>query len=228
MVENDLSHGNFVLSNPEQVHHIRSVLQLKPGALIQLFTSLGQIAAAEIISLDKSNINCLVKTVIQDANRVSLSQVNLYCAILKSEKFDWVVQKATEVGVTQIVPVLTERTIKTALKLDRLRRISLEATEQSGQTMPVTVAEPIVLVESLQTATGLKLLCDERGEPMTKVNNHENHQESSVWIGPEGGFTSPEIASAQQAGCQILRLSRTTLRAETAAIIASFLLAQSS
>lgn len=158
-------------------------------------------------------------------------EISVGQAILKGEKMDWFIQKATELGVAGIVPLLTERTVagKTGLRQQRWQKIALEAAQQSGRCSIPSVSAPHSLSSFLTEAStsDLKLLLWE-GEEEKKLKevlrgtqmNGERPGRISLLIGPEGGWTAEEVSVARRAGFATASLGRGILRAETAGVAA--------
>jgi 16S rRNA (uracil1498-N3)-methyltransferase len=166
--------------------------------------------------------------------RLTLAQ-----ALLKGEKFDLVVQKATELGVERILPVLTKLSDvrprdgqDAARRTTRLRRIALEASKQSGRARVPLIDAPVAfqsLIESTSTEVEeWRLMFAERGgQSLVETINQaagEEHEALMALVGSEGGWTDEEIAEAREAGWSIVTLGGRTLRAETAAITVTALL----
>ena len=154
--------------------------------------------------------------------RISDSDLNLTLAValLKGEKFDLVVQKAVELGVMTLLPLNTKRAdvkLKDAEKrLERWRKISLEAAKQSGRSKLMTIVKPIDFGKFIETANGTRILFAERGgESFSGIEKTEN---IVAVIGAEGGWENSEIEAAREKGFRIVTLKGRILRAETAAI----------
>jgi len=182
----------------------------------------GNEAEGKIILINKDLIQASKISVKENIPEIN-KQVILYCAILKKENFELVCQKATEVGVSKIIPVISERTIKLGLKEERLKMIIKEAAEQSGRVIIPELGEPIDFSDAVVSAMGIRIIFDPDGEVMGKVNDEK---EVSIMIGPEGGWSDVEIKKTIEQGWRIASLGDLTLRAETAAIIASYLVCQ--
>jgi 16S rRNA (uracil1498-N3)-methyltransferase len=156
----------------------------------------------------------------------------LYLACIKKDLFELVCEKATECGVTDIVPIITERTEKKHLNEERLRTIIKEATEQSGRGDILTLHNTVILGEALTTACELfgkdhVYTATLFGQPLTKLLKESQGDASSslsslaFFVGPEGGWTQSEETLFEVAGVQRVSLGNTTLRAETAGIAVS-------
>jgi len=215
---------NFDLSKPELEitgeisKQMALVLKLKVGEKIELSDGTHISAIAYICKIDKKSV--LVK--IEKINKILKNEkkVHLFCAVLKKENFELVAQKATECGVSKIIPIITERTIKTGINIERLQKIAKEASEQSGRMTVPEISEPIKFLEALETIEGDSVLFDISGSEFT--NNYQL-KTKNLFIGPEGGWTKKEIELAKQNNFKIATLGPLTLRGETATIIATYL-----
>jgi len=208
----------------EESHQIRSVLKLKPTEQIYLCDGQGNDALAVILEAGKG----AVEVGIQERMRNSAEPKNLvalYCAILKHDNFDLVVQKATEVGAAEIIPLITARTVKTEVKLERLWKIAKEAAELSGRGRIPVVRSPSRFVIAAENAApdSMHHMFDASGKQMkrTAAKDSGNY---SIWIGPEGGWTEEELMIGKAKGFNIATLGPRILRGETAAIVATYLL----
>ncbi len=150
-----------------------------------------------------------------------LPELHLYAALFKFDRFEWMVEKVTELGVTRIVPVETERSdhglfAAAAKRVERWRKIAREASQQSRRVRLPEVADPIKLKQV--KAEGTRLLLDEL--PGTAPLRAGGDRPVAVLLGPEGGWTEEERAGLARDGWTPASLGRTILRAETAAIAA--------
>ena len=241
--------GNFDLKKEqleiggEIAHQIIKVLKLELGEKIELCNEKHISAIAEICKIDKKSVLVKIEKIWQNENQIK-NNVTLFCSILKKENFELVVQKTTECGVSKIVPIITDRTIKTGLNLERLQKIAKEASEQSGRGSVPEISLPITFNKSLELANkaNTKILFDGSGElfyetpwerdgASTRNFSAEkypcvlenNSPQTEIWIGPEGGWTEKEIEEARKFNFKIATLGPLTLRGETAAIIATYL-----
>ena len=224
LIKFDLNNDNLQISDAEIYNQVRNVLKLKPGERIILFDGEINEALAEILDFDVKNktINVIILEKMIKAKKTD-KEITLYCSILKRENFEFVAQKATEIGIAKIVPIITERTIKTGVKKERLEKIIKEASEQSGRVTILEIVEPInfaVVAEQAKT-NDLNLFFDISGKsmsfPLPTVGK------IGIFIGPEGGWSEKELKLAEECNMKIVKLSDLTFRAETAAIIASYL-----
>ncbi|MFM2384097.1 MAG: hypothetical protein RIQ72_669 [Candidatus Parcubacteria bacterium] len=209
------------------LHQWRDVFRYKTGDRVYVFNEQIGEWLLEFISIDKKH-GAVLKTIEQE-KVASVSKphrdITLYMSVIKNSNFDLVVEKTTELGVTRIVPVKTERTIKSNLNFERLNRIAIEATEQSGRIAPPVIDE----VASLETAIHNAL--DNQGQKNVyfghisseKGSQSEEAKEGgskpvAVFIGPEGGWTDQEVDLFLGSGILPIALGQFVLRAETAAI----------
>lgn len=218
IVDTDLSRTAAAVSDPELCHQLGKVLRLTPGDQLILVDGKGAEATCVIESLDAKTLRVKV-TEKRPVDTEPSRHVTLCCSILKRENFELVVQKATECGVSEIIPLIAERTVKTGVKMERLRIIAKEAAEQSGRGRIPVIHEPMQFADTLKL-DGTKFFFHVGAE--SPVEN-QNAEPFVLFIGPEGGWTDTEVALAQSAGCTMTTLGKLILRGETAAIIASFL-----
>lgn len=215
----DCTQKNIVIKDVEQVHQISRVLRLGVGDKCILCDGNKKDAIVEIEAVHPKEIVCkLIR--LEDNERESDKKVVLYCSVLKRENFEWVVQKATELGVTTIVPFVCERTVKYAVRADRLVSIAHEAAEQSGRGVVPHIERIHTLDEICKHSEGNKenFVCDPY--EAEKVIPTTNRGSVGVCVGPEGGFTGTEIEQMKSAGFVPVSLGKRILRGETAAIVA--------
>jgi RsmE family RNA methyltransferase len=151
----------------------------------------------------------------------SKEELWLFLSILKSDNFDLVVQKATELGVDHVVPLLCDRTIKKNINLKRAEKIAIEAAEQSGRTSVPQMHEPIVLkkaVEDFLASDGDIVVCHQRGDQWSKGKELLKKYPLGFIVGPEGGWSEKEEMYFNKMSLRKIKFSKNVLRAETAAI----------
>ena len=223
----DLNQDFLLVDNKIIVDQIKKVLRLKVGESFILFDGQGLEATVEIKEFIKEGIRVEIK--IRDEKKEGDLAVTLYLAILKKENFELAIQKAVEAGVVGIVPVITDRTIKLGLKEGRLQTIIKEASEQAGRIILSKLDKPATFLGALreaQSLNNLNIFCDlspsEFGEEGSSIQV-EKERTLGIFIGPEGGWSDDERTMAQNFGCKFCQLGQFILRAETAAIIASWL-----
>ena len=223
-------HGQFGKIDGPELDHLRKVLRLKPGDLITVFDDAGWEHEAVIRSVTGAQGEVEIITSSQ-AQRESPLRLTLAVGLTKGEKIDFVVEKATELGVqtilpfasTHAVPRLDER--KIAARAERWRKIALSATKQCGR-LQVPEVLPLMPFEDLLAHAqpeDAKLLCWERETEQSLRQAHEKLPDAKallIAVGPEGGFSPSEAEMARRHGFEPVHLGRRILRAETAAITA--------
>ena len=220
--------GTIVVPEPELAHQLRDVLRLRPGDEIILSDGRGHEAICQVVSYEQDSVQLTVNEVTENTLEPYVD-VYLYPSILKKENLELVAQKATEVGVKVIIPVISARTVKLNVRSERMVKIVREAAEQSGRAQVPMFHEPIELSEAFKHAKGndLNIFFDPGGELFdVRTTIPRSARRIGIFIGPEGGWESGEIELARQHGCVITSLGKLILRAETAAVVAAYLAAQ--
>ena len=220
MIETDLSQESVVITETDLISQWKNVLRLGVADAVILTDGAGMEAEGVIESLDKKRavVNITSRT---EISREPKRSVTLYAALIRRENFELIVQKATEVGVTKIVPLLTSRTVKTGYNGERLVKIAKEACEQSGRTRMPEITEPLRFEDAVSEAKHGQSFIFHVSQ--TPASNGLGSGDANLFIGPEGGFTDEEISFAEKAGLKTRSLGTLTLRAETAAIVASYI-----
>ena len=193
------------------------------GEKIILGNGQGEELDCEIETVGKSvKVKILTRREVEDS-----FSLTLYMAVVKRDNWEWVVQKAAEIGVTKIVPLITEHTVKTNLNYARLNKIVKEATEQSGRAWLMKIENAISFKDSLENEAQGKsnYFLDQEGFGIEKLGKRREG-EFSLWVGPEGGWSEKEKELAELKGFKVLSLGSTTLRAETAAVVGAYLFSQ--
>jgi len=207
--------------------HVTRVLRLAAGARVVLFDGSGGEYDGTIVQTARSGVT-LLPTQYRPVERESVHQVALLQALARGEKMDWIVQKATELGVARIVSVALERSVvrlkdEQAIKrLAHWRAIAVNACEQCGRNRLPEIVLPCTLDEALQVCTdcpeSLQLLLDPEATVALSASLPSAPQRVTVLIGPEGGLTSAETDTAIGAGFVGVNLGPRVLRTETAAL----------
>lgn len=160
--------------------------------------------------------------------KLPAKHVYLFWSLLKKDKNEWVIQKCTELGVSNFVPIIAERSEKLGFDIERAEKIAIEASEQCGRGDIPHIREPLSLIEALSEYKGKVdlLICDETVDSKLEDPSYKIARPTGVLIGPEGGWTEAELALFKQENLGSLHLGNLTLRAETAAIAAAAKLLQ--
>jgi len=225
--------GNLTLASDES-RHLRDVLRLQPGDEIYAFDGEGREFHCTIDEINRDSAQLKVIAEVEPARSESPLELTLAVALLKGEKFDLVVQKATELGVTHIVPVTTKLAdvhlrdeSDKSKRVARWQKIAIEAAKQSGRAVVPKVAKPMAFRSVIQTTTQSRLMFSERdGQSLAELQKSFFQRPLSITaaVGSEGGWTDKEIAEAREAHWTIITLGGRTLRAETAEIAVTVLL----
>jgi 16S rRNA (uracil1498-N3)-methyltransferase len=213
----------------DDAHHLSRVLRVEVGQQFEISDRV-RICLAEITDVSKSSVRFRVVEEL-DAG-APLPPITLYAAIFKFDRFEWMIEKATEIGIAQIVPVETARTEAGLLaasvkRVERWRKIAMESSQQSRRLAPPEIADPKKLAAALPCASGLRYRLEEQpGAPYLIRALPAGKAPVTLIIGPEGGWVDAERFALDTAGWQPASLGPTVLRAETAAIVACSLAAQ--
>ena len=208
------------LLSKEHTHYVVNVMRLKRGSIINFFNKDGE-WKSEIIFLDKDRVE--VKYLEKIKQNSNFSKLELAICLVKKNPLDTIFQKATELGVGKIIPIISERTEVKELNYDRAKKITIEATEQSNQLVPPEILKVIKLNDFLQSleADSKLLFADVNSRDNLKNDDLKNSKSLSVLIGPEGDFSPQERKTILgNTNVKPFRLSRNILRSDTAVISA--------
>ena len=206
------------------IHHIKDVLRMKIGDQLELLDGTGKIYEAKISELKKDKIICEILSAHIEESEPKI-KVTLAQCLSKSKKMELIIQKCTELGIDQIIPTLSERTIARREKSERWRTIAREAAEQSGRSTIPAISPLTKFKEVLKIKNQFDLaLIPWELEKENTLKNILTTSRPKDWktgrllilIGPEGGFSAKEVELAKSAGFIPLSLGPRILRAETA------------
>jgi 16S rRNA (uracil1498-N3)-methyltransferase len=219
------SSNDVVLDEPTS-KHIVQVLRMQNGEQLQLTNGKGILFTAEI--KDNNRKKCIVSVIKKSEISNLKSQISIAISPVKnSTRFEWFLEKATEIGVTEIIPLICNRTEKTVFKFERMKSILVSAMLQSQQTWLPVLHEPTkfngVIKSSAQQQKFIAHCIDDAKRNLSDLNN-ESLSSKIILIGPEGDFTADEIELALQNNFSGVSLGATRLRTETAGIVAATLL----
>lgn len=220
--------GPDVFLSPEDTHHALRVLRLRAGDEVEIFLSGGRWKA----TLDETDRDRIRLTDLTSLPSTEAGlRITLFQGLPKAEKMEWIVQKATELGVDRIIPVRMNRCIvrlddkDAGKKTDRWQKIAREACKQSGRclvpevSLPVSLNEAIPMLKSLQASAVPWEDADSLG-PSGFAASHPGLSSLGIVIGPEGGIEPAEIRQLEEAGCLPLTLGPRIMRTETAGLAA--------
>jgi 16S rRNA (uracil1498-N3)-methyltransferase len=216
--------SHFILSEETSKHCIQ-VLRMKTGEAVQLTNGKGLLCRAILGSEDKKRAVAVIDQTEQAAQ--SAKQISIAISLLKNtSRFEWFLEKATEIGITHIRPLICTRTEYTRFKTERMQGILVAAMLQSQQTWLPVLEEPIAFEKHIAESNSLQKLiahCEENTKQ--SVSDLPVSLSAEILIGPEGDFTPAEIESAIKKAYAPVSLGATRLRTETAGIVAATLLA---
>lgn len=204
-------------------HYLSRVLRLAVGAQIQLFDGSGEEYLGVITAISKKVVSVELTEQVAGLPNSSLV-IHLGQGLSRGERMDWAIQKATELGVTEITPLFTERCEvrlndeRAEKRLAHWRQIAISACEQCGRSRLPVIHPPKLVTEWMQALQAdLKLVLHPVAQPLTA---HQPPNSLAFLIGPEGGLTEAEVAQAADAGFLPARLGPRVLRTETAPVVA--------
>jgi 16S rRNA (uracil1498-N3)-methyltransferase len=215
----------FPKSTARQILH---VLRLRPGDVVAVLNGQGTLYRVTLKHVDREVVLGQV-TGQEAATGEPKIAITLYASLIKGERFEWILQKGTELGVSRFVPMVTERTIVRDLTLSasrqmRWRRIVQEAAEQCGRALLPQVDMPMAFAAACVQAAGLDLSLiawvEEGRRSLVDAWGDRRPATLAILIGPEGGFTADEVEQACACGVVPFSMGPRVLRAETAALVA--------
>lgn len=216
--------GDRIQLSEEESHHVRNVFRLQRGAEIQLTDGTGQIFLGRIEEIGIKIVTVFLEK--QLPSTASNQIIILWQGLLKGEKMDWLVQKATELGLAELRPFVSSRCVARITdrdKANRWQRISDEAMKQCGRADQMKIFPPVAFNDAIShPQEGIKILFDKRDEkPLSDLRaGLRGQQKIHLMVGPEGGLTEEEVAQVTSLGFTTTSLGPLTLRSETAALAA--------
>lgn len=222
----------IILLNEENSKHVVQVLRMQTGEPLKLTNGKGNIYSANVEDAHKKK--CTVKITQISSEKIPDRKVCIAVSPVKnSSRFEWFLEKATEMGVTEIVPLMCVRTEKQHLRYDRMKGILISAMLQSQQAWLPMLHEPVKFTDYIKLSAELKsnkyiAHCEEENKTSLKniltQTSYLLKADAIILIGPEGDFTTDEISFSLQNNFVPVALGDTRLRTETAAVVAAALL----
>ena len=219
--------GTVFLDNEESGHCVR-VLRHRPGDVISVIDGLGTLYSCELTVADAKGASaCIIGS--EPGFGVHPYRLEMaVCPTKNIDRFEWFAEKATEVGVDVIAPVLGDHSERRTVKTDRIRRIALSAAKQSLKAAVPEVPEPVSVMEYISSAPdgALKLICYcdsslPREQRRSIADELDGTDRICILIGPEGDFSPEEVTAALESGWRPVHLGDSRLRTETAAVVAA-------
>lgn len=193
------------------------VFRYREGAEVILFDGIATERLYRMVQVEQDGVK--LQLITEFERKLPDRHIYLFFSLLKKDKNEWILQKCTELGVRNFVPIIADRSEKTGFNQERAEKIVIEAAEQCGRSDIPDVREPITIPELISEYKNKVsiLICDEREEQQSS----ELVDPIGVLIGPEGGWTEDELSQFKSAAFSSLHLGKMTLRAETAAVAAA-------
>ncbi len=212
----------IIISDKELIHQFLNVFRFKVGDKVILFDGSGFEYEAEISLISKKELS--LKILSHFAKDLRDKNISLFLSLIKKNNFELAAEKCTEIGVAEIHPIISERSEKKDLNLERLNKIVKEASEQSGRVTLPKVCDIVSLGEAVSQVVkegrvGVVFHTSTTPSPSLS-NEEESPKDVCVFVGPEGGWSEAEVNLFKQNNFKILSLGSNILRAETAAIVA--------
>jgi len=228
---NPLTEPTTELTGPE-VHHLASVLRLRPGNKVELFDGKGALATAVISAVRKNKVTLNIEH-IERIETPKSRRIIIAVSVAKGERLDWLIEKCTELGIDRICPVIFERTVKQAANPKIIKRwinLAVSAAKQSRRLFLPGIDPPAPLADVLEVLRAeypqCRLLAGVLSSGVSPlVGQPLGQTDVAAFIGPEGGFTENEENLLRNRGVQFVRLTDTILRTETAAMAFAVILA---
>lgn len=227
-ITGDNVQGEQIFITGELAHRISRVVRLSPGDEVALFHGSGIDMVARLDLVSKNRVNATILSHVTPTTEPDLS-ITLYQGLIKGDKFEWVLQKGTELGISKFVPLICQRTVPSVTftrsdqKIKRWRKIVVEAAEQCGRSVIPIVTPPIDFVSACGglDSDSLAIIPWEsaQGCSLRRAIESNRGQKTAVFIGPEGGFQGEEVEFAKTCGILPVSLGPRTFRSETAGMV---------
>lgn len=213
----------------QDVNHIRNVLRLREGNEILVSDGNGTDYQCEICSVDSDQVICKITDVFRNAAELPV-KITLFQGMPKADKMELIIQKAVELGASEIVPVITKRTVvkiddkKSSKKIERFNGIAESAGKQSGRGIVPEVKEFMTFKQALSYAKELEMNIipyeEAKGMEYSRevISSIKGCKSLGIFIGPEGGFAKEEVEAAETIGAKTITLGNRILRTETAGL----------
>lgn len=225
-----ISTDTATITDSEQ-HHLRNVLRLTPSVIIRIIDGQGNVYTAEVLDAGTNRGSSKARILSHEFHARVSPSLTLFQGLPKNDKMELILQKTTEIGVTQIVPIYSEHALQNPSqnRYERWHRVIVSATKQCKRAWLPELCEPQTYAASLAQLENfsLRLILNpqiEHGSQAQQIKTvlREVSQPTSIalFVGPEGGFSKQEVAAAIESGCLPVTLGANILRTETAAIVA--------
>jgi 16S rRNA (uracil1498-N3)-methyltransferase len=218
-INQKINNSNIIIIKEKNIiNRLKNVLRLKPNDSVIVFDNEKNEFLTKIRFIN--NYRCELKIIEKLSNQKNLEfKINLFQAIIKKDKFEWVVEKGTEAGISSFFPIITERTIKKSLNLDRLNKIAIEAAEQCKRIDVPKIYKITSFQDSIKMANKeLSIILDPKGKKIKEyLNEIKKHKEINIFCGPEGGWSKKELSLAEKNNFKVIRVEPFIFKSETIA-----------
>ena len=213
--------GEIIVADKDLIHQWQKVFRLKTGDRVIIFDGTGSDYVLEFVSLDRNNpvLRIIEKKLNQN---IPKKEIHLFQSVIKKDKFEWVLEKGTELGVSYFHPIISKRSEKKSINFERAHKIIKEASEQSGRG-DLPHMEELANLEDALNNDFVSIAFHPTGNKFNK-NDFEKEKIMGIFIGPEGGWSEKELEIFKEKGVKIFSIGRQILRTETAAVAISSLL----
>ncbi|HEY4498943.1 MAG TPA: RsmE family RNA methyltransferase [Candidatus Paceibacterota bacterium] len=218
----NVASGEILVADPEKIHQWLRVFRFGPGDRIVLLDDSGFEFESEFVAISPGGATLRILEA-RENMKMPLQEVFLFQSLIKNDKFEWILQKATELGVSRVMPILADRSEKKNLNLARCKKIVTEAAEQCGRGRLPKFYEVMKLEESFDQYDA-KAVVFHPDAPRFDKRDFLNDKRLAVFIGPEGGWSDRELSLFKEKSVSIYSFSSLVLRSETAAIAISSLI----
>ena len=220
-LEDKYSGGIVFINNSDITHQIRHVFRFTIGGQLILMDGSGKEYHVMVSQFKQGGFEAKVISV-QESKTLVDKELCLFCSVTKKDKFEWIVEKGTEIGVSKFIPIISRRSEKKNLNFERLKKIAKESAEQSGRAV-IPKIEKIIDIENALEEEIPMIAFSPEGEDFV-IEKVYRKSPLGVFIGPEGGWSDGEIKMFKDNKVSIYSLGPAILRAETAAIAVSSLI----
>ncbi len=209
----------------EEAHHLARVMRKKIGERIFVADGEGTMLEAQITDIGSEEVHCRILTRLPDFNEPSRKVVLVQSLLKNPAKMDWIVEKATELGVAAIIPMISHYSQTTKIKIDRLQHLALAAMKQSLRCTVPRIETAATFEQACESTNKVaRIPLHERADAENSIENFlvtiPESEDLALFIGPEGGFSDEEIQFAEMQNIFIASLGTRRLRSETAAVAA--------
>lgn len=213
--------GSVEVDDSDLAHQLKNVFRFTAGGQVILFDNSGLEYRAMVVAFKNGRTSFSIISS-REGQSDPRREVYLFASIIKKDKFEWVLEKGTELGVTVFVPIISDRSEKKSLNMERMHKIIQESTEQSGRSILPTVQDPVVLENALSQDFPC-FAFDPGGDTFT-IEHAQSYSPLGIFVGPEGGWTDREVFLFKQNDMRVYSLGPQVLRAETASFAVSALI----